>query len=926
MAAEAPEGKAKLPPGFGPQVDAALDVAKLPSNCRAHLEKLTEAYVAQTRTSKKLTQKYRRVHADPRTAAGFNRLWKELVYPIVVERSEGARLWDVDGNEYIDLSNGFGPNFFGHSHPAVKEALKAQLEKGFEIGPQTPKAGMVAELLCELTGNERVTFVNTGSEAVQAVIRAARTVTERDKIVVFAGDYHGNFDEVLVRGNPRTLKTQPLAPGIPRESVANVLVLEYGEEKSLEIIREHADNIAAVLVEPIQSRRPEFHPRAFIKALRELTRELGIVFVFDEVITGFRTGLGGAQEMYGVDADLVTYGKVLGGGMPIGAVAGKAKYTDVFDGGYWQYGDDSYPEAGVTFFAGTFVRHPLAMAAAHAALTWLKEHGSSLYPQLYWRTTWLASRLNRLFENYGVNIHVAHYSTQMYFRIKDENQWVGLLFYHARLRGVYMAEGFPSYLTIQHTDADVEKIVQVFEESLAVLASDGLIAVPEARSTELYPLTAAQHDVWIASQLSDAASCAYNESDTFRLEGKLETPRFVAAVQQAVGRHSALHTRFTEDGSQQYTDWSLKLSPELVDMSGLNDVSKGEELEKFFDRQASQPFDLSAGPPARLFLIKLSSELHLFVVYAHHIVFDGWSSEVLVNDIATLYNAFMQHKDVALTPARGYNEYAKRVAFDAAGDSVARAVAYWRKELAGATALELPTDFKRPKERKFLGSTYHHELAPELLGAARKAAKANGVTPQNVFLSAFWVLLSELARQPDLVIGIPTASQADYGEGELVGYGVNLLPLRIKAEETASLKQVMTSVRDKVLDGFEHRAAQFSDILKAVGAPRAENRSPLIDAVFNYSTYFDAIELEGLKVSAFENARKAINFDMFFNIVEMDEQLHVDWDYSTELFSEETIARWAASYEAIVAALAKASEQKVGELAERIREERRLAS
>jgi glutamate-1-semialdehyde aminotransferase len=186
-------------------------------------------------------------------------------------------------------------------------------------------------------------------------MRLARTVTGRDKIVTFARDYHGNFDEVLVRGlgAPTGHRSLPLAPGIPARAVQDMIVLDYGSDEALAYIEQHARDIAAVLVEPVQSRRPEFQPVAFLRALRGLTAATGVLLIFDEVITGLRDGPQGAQGLFGVKADLATYGKVVGGGMPIGVVAGKAQYMDTFDGGVWCYGDDSFPEKGVTFFAGT---------------------------------------------------------------------------------------------------------------------------------------------------------------------------------------------------------------------------------------------------------------------------------------------------------------------------------------------------------------------------------------------------------------------------------------------------------------------------------------------------------------------------------------------------------------------------------------------
>src|SRR5690606_26059259 len=212
-------------------------------------------------------------------------------------------------------------------------------------------------------------------------VRIARTVTGRSLIVSFSGSYHGINDEALVRGSKK-LKTFPASAGILSDNVQNVLVLEYGTDESLNIIRERADEIAAVLVEPVQSRRPEFQPVDFLKALRSITEQSNALLIFDEVITGFRSHPGGVQALFGIKADVATYGKVIGGGISIGAILGKKEYLDALDGGFWQYGDNSSPDVGVTYFAGTFVRHPLALAAAKASLLYMKEQGPSLQQNL----------------------------------------------------------------------------------------------------------------------------------------------------------------------------------------------------------------------------------------------------------------------------------------------------------------------------------------------------------------------------------------------------------------------------------------------------------------------------------------------------------------------------------------------------------------
>ncbi len=286
---------------------------------RQHIDELVERYTKKTAGSKRYTQANRAVLADPRAAAGFRSEWKEMVYPIVNTTSAGSKIYDVDGNEYIDLVNGFGQTAFGHAPPFVVEAVKAQLDRGFAIGPQADLAGKVADLFCEMTGNERMTFCNTGSEAVMAAMRLARTVTGREKIVIFNGDYHGQFDEVLVKGVQRSgaaPRSMPVAPGIPASQVENMIVLEYGTPTSLQWIRDNADDLAAVIVEPVQSRHPHLRPFDFLREVRKITEASGTAFVMDEVVTGFRVHPGGMQAVIGIRADLATYGKVVGGGLP----------------------------------------------------------------------------------------------------------------------------------------------------------------------------------------------------------------------------------------------------------------------------------------------------------------------------------------------------------------------------------------------------------------------------------------------------------------------------------------------------------------------------------------------------------------------------------------------------------------------------------
>jgi amino acid adenylation domain-containing protein len=452
------------------------------------LEDFTRRYNTKTQGSKRAAQENRGPLSDPRVVTGFRPLIKELIYPLAVNRSKGSRLWDVDGNEYLDALNGFGSVMFGHAPDFITQAVHKQVDDGYELGPMHPLAGEVAKLVCEFTGADRAALCNTGSEAVMGAMRIARTVTGRSTIAIFTGSYHGIFDEVLVRGT-KSLRTVPAAPGIMAGAVQDVLVLDYGTPESLEILRARADSLAAIMVEPVQSRRPDFQPREFLHQLRDLTTKSGSVYIFDEVITGFRMHPGGAQAVFGVQADVATYGKVVGGGMPIGVIAGKRPFMDALDGGHWQFGDDSVPTVGVTYFAGTFVRHPLALAAAKAALEHMKAAGPELQRSVSAKADTLASTLNAFFDEVGAPLRIKHFGSLWKTFVTADVANADLLFCLLRDKGIHIWDGFPCFFTTAHSDADVKRLITAFQDSVTELQDAGFLpgtARPQPKAAEAF--------------------------------------------------------------------------------------------------------------------------------------------------------------------------------------------------------------------------------------------------------------------------------------------------------------------------------------------------------------------------------------------------------------------------------------------------------
>ncbi|MCH7410841.1 amino acid adenylation domain-containing protein [Belliella sp. DSM 111904] len=435
---------------------------------KSHVDRV----VSMTKSSKEYTQKHRAHMSDPRVVSGFKPAIKEMVYSMVVNRSLGSKIWDIDGNEYLDALNGFGSIIFGHRPEFINDRLKEQLDRGYEIGPQHPLSGEVCQLICDMTGHERSALCNTGSEAVMGAMRIARTVTDRSLIIAFNGSYHGIFDEAIVRGI-QNKKVFPAASGIMENSVQNMLLLDYGTDESLQIIRERKDEIAAVLVEPVQSRRPEFRPIEFLQKVREITKECGAALIFDEVITGFRMHLKGTQGIFRIKADICTYGKVIGGGLSIGAIAGDKRFMDALDGGYWQYGDDSVPEVGVTYFAGTFVRHPLALASAKAALEYFQKDGGKLQHDLTQKTSELAEKINQYLSSKGLPFDIVHFGSLWKFKPKFEINYTELIFSLMREKRVHIYDGFPCFMTTAHTQTDIHYIADTFISSVEELLAVG---------------------------------------------------------------------------------------------------------------------------------------------------------------------------------------------------------------------------------------------------------------------------------------------------------------------------------------------------------------------------------------------------------------------------------------------------------------------
>jgi acyl transferase domain-containing protein len=889
---------------------------------RRYLDRFMERYCTRTRESKRLAASSRPIYADGRGSLGFRRIWKEIVYPVVARTSSGSRFTDVDGNEYVDLAMGFGVHLFGHSPDFVTSALQRQIAFGMALGPQSDLAGEVASALCAMTGSERALFTNTGTEAVMAALRLVRTIRNKDKVALFSGSYHGWSDLSLARSpGPGSDRPLPGAPGVPQGGMESLIVLPYGEPGSLESIRRHASELAAVMVEPVQSRRPDFQPKEFLLQLRELTRERSVPLIFDEMISGFRIHAGGAQHWFGIQADLATYGKIVGGGMPIGVVAGKHDFLDACDGGMWNYGDDSCPLVDKTMLAGTFCKHPLAMAAALAVLAHLREQGPQLQEQLNEKTAALEHELNSFFESEMVPMRVRRFGSQFTFAYEPKQKWLALFLYHMVEQGVYLWEGGTCFLSTAHSAEDIALVAAAVRNSIAALRSGGFLDGPEAvRGSREIPaaepvrasLTPAQYALWVAAQMGEDASRAYNESLTLRLKGALD----VAAIERAIGtlveRRDALRTAFARDGSFQEIAPSADVAIEFTDLSQLESAARARKAAIQLALEVRTVFDLARPPLFRARLLKVSGDEHILSLTFHHIIADAWSIGLICRDLRELYGAYSRGASPPPARSMSFREYVENRVRDASVDRSAEH--YWLGQFAdGAPLLELPLNRQRPSIQTFASATLKRPVEDAVAQQLRKAAGAMQCTLFTVLYGAFAWLLRQVSGQNEFLLGIHAAGQPRNGEN-VAGLCVTVLPFRIVFNCDGRFSEYARLLQARVIEAYDHSDFHFSALLKKLGTRRDPARPPLVSVVFNLDHAQAKEDFAGLRVEALANPSGFSPFEFSVNAVDSGSSLSLECTYNVALFDRETVAGWMDLYRAGLAAIADNPDLDLGAL------------
>lgn len=395
--------------------------------------------------------------------------------PRFVERGDGPYFWDVDGNRYIDYVQSWGPLILGHSHPRVVKALQEAVARGTSYGAPTQIENELAELVIELVPSvEMIRFVNSGTEATMSALRLARAVTGRDKIIKFAGCYHGHADMLLVQaGSGVATLGLPDSPGVPAGTAANTISVPYNDLEAVkEAFASAPDEIAGVIVEPIAANMGFVLPEPnYLAGLQQICRENGALFILDEVMTGFRASLNGAQGLWNLDPDITCLGKVIGGGLPVGAYGGKREIME------------HVAPAGSMYQAGTLSGNPLAMTSGLVTLQILTEDG--VFDEIVGKATALTDGIKAVAEQSNVPVQVGHVGAMfgVYFlksadgRITDygsakhhaDTGRYGVFFHKMLEQGVYFAPSqFEAvFMSHVHSDEDIQDTLSAIERTFA---------------------------------------------------------------------------------------------------------------------------------------------------------------------------------------------------------------------------------------------------------------------------------------------------------------------------------------------------------------------------------------------------------------------------------------------------------------------------
>ncbi|URZ07873.1 hybrid non-ribosomal peptide synthetase/type I polyketide synthase [Clostridium felsineum] len=870
-----------------------------------YVKNIEKKYTKLTKKSKEDTQKYRNVYASNRNSAGFRFIFKEMLYQLIAEKGKGSKLIDIDGNELMDITMGFGVSLFGHCPEFVENALKKEIENGMPLGPMGRLSGEVARQISELTGVERVFFCNSGTEADMFAVRLARAVNKKNKIVCFKGSFHGTYDGLL--GVPTYSKdpdnsTLPMAPGITENSVKDLILLDYNDDESLKYIEEHSDIIAGVLTETVQSRRPDVQPKEFLHKLRKITEENNIALIFDEIITGFRISSGGAQEFFGVQADIVTYGKVIGGGMPIGVVSGKAKYLDSIDGGMWYFGDNSVPpcEDTRTFVAGTFCHHPLAMASANAVLKHIKENKDTIYSELNDKTSRFVNKMNEFFHEENVPLHINHFGSLFRFNVTLDRE----IFYYGLLeKGIYVWEGRNCFFSTEHTEEDIEKVINAVKTTVGEMKAAGYFGDftdptdPDSGSrlkkqniedgsysensfeknseSHKMPMSIIQQRLY--SNILMNKEDPYDIISAYIVKEKLNVRKIEASVNEIIRRHEILRTAmYVEDGEyvqEVFNNWEFKVKQ----------IIQSEYLEiNDCISQAISKFDLAKPPLLEVLLITTATNKQIIVFHFHHTVADGMSMDLFVDEFSKCYRNLelpqlkKQYKDYVAWEQEYLNS-----------SKLKEDEGYWINTLDHVPKVTaIPYDYEEVKNNTYTGNTIIGKIDAEMLLRLKNIAKINSTSLFMVLLSVINVLVHKTSRENEIAISTPVTDRFDGEFEDCIGMFTNTIILKNEVLSNETFEGLLKNVKKNFIESYEHINYPYNKLIQKLKLT-GQN-------VFNTEFVYEnvggrSIKKTSLKLEDIQYIPELQEANITFELLECNGIVDIFLRYRTDLFKEESI-------------------------------------
>ncbi|HTJ31253.1 MAG TPA: amino acid adenylation domain-containing protein, partial [Acidobacteriaceae bacterium] len=570
----------------------------------------------------------------------------------------------------------------------------------------------------------------------------------------------------------------------------------------------------------------------------------------------------------------------------------------------------------------------------------------------------LVADINALLTEFNYPSQLETYSSWFYFPVPPDPKLARMLHFHLREQGIHIQEGFPCFLTTAHTDADLDEVRKAFRIGLEKMragqvlpsgatidAPSASIAAPAAETAVLkghdfsranqanqvggalapegnppvardFPITEQQREIFLGAQLGDEANCAFNESTSLVLKGQLNQPALEQSLRTLIARHDALRSTIDINGETVHAAATLDLNLLIDDLSSLAASDSATQKAEILHTEASTAFNLNEGPLFRTRLLKLSPEEHVLVLTAHHIIFDGWSTNVLYSELSALYNAAVKGQQADLPANLTFSQYAQMQESKLGSADRVATQNYWLDQFKTLpNALQLPIDHPRPALRENAGATKHYTFSPEVLKAVRKAGAKQGSTLFATLLSAFTLLIHRLAQQDDVVIGIPVAGQAQLDNGgTLVGHGVNFLPIRSKLDPAQPFGAFLKQTRKTLLDAQDHQEYTYGTLLRALKIPADPARLQLVEIQFNVEQVGAGLAFDGLTVDLHANAKVHVNMDLFFNFVDRGQDLWLDVDYNTGLYDAATLDRWYGHLNAILEAFVANPDQKASEI------------